>query len=263
MSDLEAGRLLTGRVRRPGGGRKRIADLDPGLRVALLSLVEPDERVDPTPPLRWTTKSTRSLAAELTRQGHQVGADTVAALLRQEGFRLQANAKRLEGSQHADRDAQFRYLNDQARYHRDAGQPVISVDTKKKELVGDFRNPGRSWRPAGDPVPVRVHDVADPMLGTALGGHAARSRVHGDVPMGGEAPAQPGRHGRPAGLRTETPSGVAGELTGRRGPRHPSAYADGLTTGPSAYARGMTALRGRGPRIAPWNVCRAPRSSAV
>ncbi|MCX4635010.1 ISAzo13 family transposase [Streptomyces sp. RPA4-5] len=168
MSDLEAGESLVGRVRRPGGGRKRVADLDPGLRIALLSLVEPDERGDPMSPLRWTTKSTRMLAAELTRQGHRVGADTVAGLLRQEGFRLQANAKTLEGSQHADRDTQFRYLNEQARGHRDAGQPVISVDTKKKELVGDFRNPGRSWRPTGDPVLVRVHDFADPQLGKAI-----------------------------------------------------------------------------------------------
>jgi hypothetical protein len=168
MSDLETGQFLTGRVRRPGGGRKRVADLDPGLRGALLSLVEPDERGDPMSPLRWTTKSTRTLAAELTRQGHRVGADTVAGLLRQEGFRLQANAKTLEGSQHADRDAQFRYLNEQARDHRDASQPVISVDTKKKELVGDFHNRGRSWRPTGDPVPVRVHDFADPLLGKAI-----------------------------------------------------------------------------------------------
>ncbi|MFF1520461.1 ISAzo13 family transposase [Streptomyces sp. NPDC058305] len=130
MSDLEAGQCLPGRVRRPGGGRKRIADLDPDLRTALLGLVEPDERGDPMSPLRWTTKSTRTLAAELTRQGHRVGADTVAGLLRQEGFRLQANAKTLEGSQHPDRDAQFRYLNGQARGHRDAGQPVISVDSR-------------------------------------------------------------------------------------------------------------------------------------
>lgn len=132
MSDLEAGESLVGRVRRSGGGRKRVTDLDPGLRSALLALVEPDEREEPMPPLRWTTRSTRTLAAELTRQGHRVGADTVAGLLRQEGFRLQANAKTLEGSQHADQDAQFRYLNEQAREHQDAGQPVISVDTKKK-----------------------------------------------------------------------------------------------------------------------------------
>ncbi|MEU9154196.1 ISAzo13 family transposase [Streptomyces sp. NPDC048417] len=166
--ELEAGEDPLGRVRRPGGGRKRIADLDPGLRPALLALVEPDVRGDPMSPLRWTVKSTRALAQELTRAGHKVGVDTVAVLLREEGFSLQANAKTIEGSQHVDRDAQFRYLNEQAREHRDAGQPVISVDTKKKELVGDFKNHGRQWRPAGDPVPVRVHDFADPQLGKAI-----------------------------------------------------------------------------------------------
>ncbi|GAA2967015.1 ISAzo13 family transposase [Streptomyces enissocaesilis] len=164
MSDLETGESLADGC----GGRTRVADLDPGLRSALLQLVEPDERGDPMSPLRWTTKSTRTLAAAPTRQGHRIGADTVAGLLRQEGFRLQDNAKTLEGSQHADRDAQFRYLNEQARDHRDAGQPVISVDTKKKELVGDFHNSGRFWRPTGDPVPVRVHDFADPQLGKAI-----------------------------------------------------------------------------------------------
>lgn len=119
-------------------------------------------------PLRWTVKSTRSLARELTRAGHRVSADTVADLLREEGFSLQANAKTLEGSQHVDRDAQFRYLNEQARGHRDAGEPVISVDTKKKELVGAFKNEGRQWRPAGDPLPVNMHDFADPKLGKAI-----------------------------------------------------------------------------------------------
>ncbi|MFE4875161.1 ISAzo13 family transposase, partial [Streptomyces sp. NPDC056682] len=166
--ELEAGEDPLGRVRRQGGGRKRVADVDPGLRPALLALVEPDERGDPMSPLRWTVKSTRTLARELTLAGHRVGADTVAELLREEGFSLQANAKTIEGSQHPDRDAQFRYLNEQARGHRDAGQPVISVDTKKKELVGEFKNHGRQWRPAGDPVPVQVHDFADPQLGKAI-----------------------------------------------------------------------------------------------
>ncbi len=119
-------------------------------------------------PLRWTVKSPRTLAAELARAGHRISADTVGDLLREEGFSLQANAKTLEGSQHPDRDAQFRYLNEQARNYRDAGQPVISVDTKKKELVGDFKNSGRQWRPAGEPVPVSVHDFADPQLGKAV-----------------------------------------------------------------------------------------------
>jgi len=166
--ELEAGEEPLGRVRRPGGGRRRVADLDPGLRSALLALVEPDERGDPMSPLRWTVKSTRTLARELNRAGHRVSADTVGDLLREEGFSLQANAKTIEGTQHPDRDAQFRYLNEQAREHRDTGQPVISVDTKKKELVGEFRNTGRQWRPAGDPVRVSVHDFADPHLGKAV-----------------------------------------------------------------------------------------------
>jgi transposase len=168
VSELDVGEEPLGRVRRPGGGRKRVADLDPGLRPALLALVEPDERGDPMSPLRWTVKSTRTLVRELARTGHKVSADTVADLLREEGFSLQANAKTIEGSQHPDRDAQFRYLNEQARDHRDAGQPVISVDTKKKELVGEFKNNGRQWRPAADPAPVNIHDFADPQLGKAV-----------------------------------------------------------------------------------------------
>jgi transposase len=167
-AELESGQDPLGRVRRPGGGRRRLADLDPGLRPALLAMVEPDVRGDPMSPLRWTTKSTRRLAAELTGQGHRISADTVADLLREEGFSLQANAKTLEGKQHPDRDAQFRYLNEQVREHRDAGQPVISVDTKKKELVGEFKNGGREWQPGGEPVRVSVHDFADPALGKAV-----------------------------------------------------------------------------------------------
>ncbi|AZQ75817.1 ISAzo13 family transposase [Streptomyces luteoverticillatus] len=158
VNELETGEARLGRVRRPGGGRKKAAELDPGLRPALLALVEPDMRGDPMSPLRWTVKSTRTLAAELTRQGHRASADTVGDLLREEGFSLQANAKTIEGTQHPDRDAQFRYLNEQARDHRDTGDPVISVDTKKKELVGQYKNAGRSWQPAGEPVMVKTHD---------------------------------------------------------------------------------------------------------
>lgn len=168
VDELESGQAPLGRVRRPGGGRKRLVDTDPGVREVLLALVEPDERGDPMSPLRWTTKSTRNLADELTRAGHRVSADTVGDLLRGEGFRLQANVKTLEGRQHPDRDAQFGYLNEQARAHRDAGQPVISVDTKKKELVGQFKNSGREWRPAGEPVEVEVHDFPDKELGKAI-----------------------------------------------------------------------------------------------
>src|SRR5213596_2061263 len=152
VDELDSGAEPLGRARRPGGGRKRASDLDPGLVPALLALVEPEERGDPMSPLRWTTKSTRKLAEELTRQGHRICADTVGDLLREEGFSLQSNAKTLEGKQHPDRDAQFHYLNEQARNHQDNGAPVISVDTKKKELVGPFKNNGREWEPRGEPV---------------------------------------------------------------------------------------------------------------
>jgi transposase len=168
VSELEAGAEPLGRARRAGGGRKRAADADPGLRPALLALVEPDERGDPVSPLRWTTKSTRKLAAELTRQGHRVGADTVADLLREEGFSLQGNAKALEGKRHADRDAQFRYISAQVSDHQGTGDPVISVDAKKKELVGEFRNAGREWRPKGQPVRVRSHDFLAEAAGKAV-----------------------------------------------------------------------------------------------
>ncbi|AQZ62732.1 transposase [[Actinomadura] parvosata subsp. kistnae] len=168
VDELEAGAEPLGRVRRPGGGRKRLVDIDPQLRAMLLALVEPDERGDPTSPLRWTTKSTRKLAGELTGQGHRVSADTVADILRTEGFSLQGNAKTLEGGRHPDRDAQFRHLNEQVRAYRDAGQPVISVDTKKKELLGPFKNAGREWRPAGEPVLVNVHDFAESASGKAI-----------------------------------------------------------------------------------------------
>src|SRR5215475_11521552 len=155
--ELDSGAEPLGRARRLGGGRKRAADLDPGLRLALLALVEPDERGDPMSPLRWTTKSTRALAAELARQGHKVGADTVGDLLRAEGFSLQGNAKTIEGRRHPDRDAQFRYVNEQVKAHQAAADPVISVDTRKKELVGEFKNAGRQWRPKGQPAAVRTH----------------------------------------------------------------------------------------------------------
>jgi len=157
--ELEGGEapLPDGRMRRPGGGRKQAAQQDPQLLSALLALVEPDERGDPMSPLRWTTKSLRNLAEELTRQGHRVSAPTVGRLLRENGFSLQGNVKALEGKQHPDRDAQFRYINEQVKDHQSAGEPVISVDTKKKELLGDLPNAGREWRPKGDPVQVEDH----------------------------------------------------------------------------------------------------------
>ena len=167
-AELDSGAEPLGRVRRPGGGRKRAADLDPRLLPALLALVEPDERGDPMSPLRWTTKSTRNLADELTRQGHRVGADTVGDLLRGEGFSLQGNAKTLEGQRHPDRDAQFRYISEQVKAHQETADPVISVDTKKKELVGQLANAGREWRPAGRPVLVNSHDFPQDSAGRAV-----------------------------------------------------------------------------------------------
>ena len=134
----------------------------------MLSLVEPGARGDPESPLRWTTKSLRRLQTELAAAGHRVSAPTVAKLLKAEGFSLQANAKVIEGAQHPDRDAQFRYLNDQARDHIGSGDPVISVDTKKKELVGQFKNVGREWLPRGEPERVNVHDFMDKDLGKAI-----------------------------------------------------------------------------------------------
>jgi Rhodopirellula transposase DDE domain len=168
VAELDAGAGPLGRARRPGGGRKRAAEVDPGLVPALLALVEPEERGDPMSPLRWTTKSTRALAAELTRQGHRVSARTAGDLLRSEGFSLQANAKTIEGRQHPDRDAQFRYISGQVTAHQAAGDPVISVDTKKKEQVGQFGNAGRQWRPKGEPARVRDHDFARDSAGTAI-----------------------------------------------------------------------------------------------
>jgi Rhodopirellula transposase DDE domain len=160
--ELEAGAEPLGRARREGGGRKPLPETDPGLVPALLALVEPEERGDPVSPLRWTTKSVRTLAAELTRQGHQVSADTVHQLLRAQGFSLQASAKVIEGRQHPDRDAQFRYISEQARAHQASRDPVISVDAKKKEQVGQYAQAGRTWRPAGGPVRVRDHDFPGP-----------------------------------------------------------------------------------------------------
>ena len=161
VAELEGGEEPLGRARREGGGRKRAAVTDPGLVPALLALVEPEERGDPESPLRWTVKSVRTLTAELTARGHRVSSATVHQLLHQQGFSLQANAKTIEGKQHPDRDGQFRYINEQARAHAEAGDPVISVDAKKKEQVGQYASPGRAWRPRGEPARVRDHDFPD------------------------------------------------------------------------------------------------------
>ena len=146
------------RIRRKGAGRKRTVDKDPSLRQDLDRLVDPATRGDPESPLRWTCKSVRILAEELRREGHAVSHQTVAELLHEMDYSLQANQKKLEGSQHADRNQQFEYINGKAQRYLKQGEPVISVDTKKKELVGDFKNPGREWQPRGQPDKVRVHD---------------------------------------------------------------------------------------------------------
>jgi hypothetical protein len=158
----------TSRVRRPGGGRKPLTDHDPGLLPALESLVEPLTRGDPQSPLRWTCKSTAKLATELNARGHAVGPRTINTLLARLGYSLQSNRKTREGGDHPDRNAQFEHINAKAGSFQKSGQPVVSVDTKKKELVGDFRNGGREWRPKGEPEEVRVHDFIDPKLGKAI-----------------------------------------------------------------------------------------------
>src|SRR5258708_1099806 len=161
-------RLAPDRIRHPGGGRKSCADADPGLRAALDALVDPATRGDPESPLRWTCKSTRRLAGELARPGHPVSWGTVARLLRRAGYSLQANRKAREGSAHPDRNAQFEFINGRVLAYQRRGRPVLSVDTKKKELLGDFRNGGREWQPSGCPERVRVHDFVDAKLGKAI-----------------------------------------------------------------------------------------------
>jgi hypothetical protein len=152
-------------VRRPGGGRKRLAQRDRTLLIDLESLVNPSTRGDPQSPLRWTCKSTRNLAEALIQQGHQVSHQTVARLLQATGYNLQVNRKTREGNSHPDRDAQFEHIASQVRSFQRRGQPVVSVDTKKKELVGDFKNAGREWQPEGSPEEVRCKDFKDKELG--------------------------------------------------------------------------------------------------
>jgi len=165
VRELDYPEPIPGRVRRPGAGRPPTAVTDPAVLAALDALVDPESRGDPQSPLRWTTKSTAKLAAELSVAGHRVSARTVAKLLKQSGYSLQANTKTVEGAQHPDRDAQFAYLNAHAARFQTAGDPVISVDTKKKELIGNYAAAGREWEPAGQPREVKVHDFADKVLG--------------------------------------------------------------------------------------------------
>jgi hypothetical protein len=168
LRECSAEGLPGARIRRPGAGRPHLVDVDLGLWAALDALVDPLTRGDPESPLRWTCKSTRRLAKELSQQGHPVSAGTVAAVLREMGYSLQANRKTREGESHPDRNAQFEYINAQVRRLQKRGQPVVSVDTKKKELVGDFKNSGQEWQPQGEPEQVRVHDFQDPELGKVI-----------------------------------------------------------------------------------------------
>jgi len=169
LRELEAGQEVPmGRVRRPGGGRKATIDKDPTLEADLDALVEPTESGNPMSFVRWTTLSVRNLADELNAMGHDVSHRLVADLLHATGYSLQANRKTIEGAQHPDRDAQFRYINETVGKFHKRRQPAVSVDTKKKELVGAFKNPGRTWRPKGNPEPVRVHDFLIPQQGKAI-----------------------------------------------------------------------------------------------
>lgn len=158
----------SGGIRRPGGGRKKTVDSDPTLKEDLEKLINPTERGDPESPLRWTSKSVRHLAKELKRMGHQTSHKMVAEMLHDLGYSLQGNRKTLEGSSHPDRDAQFEHINRQAQEYFATSDPVISVDTKKKELVGEFKNGGREWRPQGMAEKVKVHDFMEPELGRAI-----------------------------------------------------------------------------------------------
>lgn len=160
--------MVEKRLRKLGAGRKRITAADPKLAAALERLVDPATRGDPQSPLRWTCKSTTQLAGELTRQGHPVSPRTVGRLLRAAGFSLQSNRKTKEGADHPDRNAQFEHINKTVRNFQKRGQPVISVDTKKKELVGNFKNGGREWHHEGQPTEVLVHDFIDKKLGKAI-----------------------------------------------------------------------------------------------
>lgn len=158
----------TGRSRISGGGRKRLTDKDAGLKAALDKLVDPTTRGDPMSPLRWTTKSTAKLAEELTKSGHPVGARTVAKLLIAQDYSLQSLRKRLEGASHPDRDAQFKNITKAVQSFQKAKQPTISVDTKKKELIGEFSNKGAEWQPKGKPEGANTHDFPDEELGKAI-----------------------------------------------------------------------------------------------
>jgi hypothetical protein len=188
------------RIRRPGGGRKKTLEKDSTLLTDLEGLVEPTASGHPMSPLRWTSKSVRHLAGALQAMGHRVSRQLVAELLVGAGYSLQANRKTREGTNHPDRDAQFRYINQHVRRFQAARQPVISVDTKKKELVGDFKNAGRQWRPTGRPAPVRVHDFLIRERGKAIpygNAHADPPGVAGKIVDSGPSCATTARSSAP------------------------------------------------------------------
>jgi Rhodopirellula transposase DDE domain len=168
ISELHEEPLASGRVRREGAGRRPVIEADPGLERALDALVDPDSRGDPESPLRWTIKSTRQLASALAEGGHPAAPNTVRSLLYRLGYSLQSNAKVSEGAQHPDRNAQFGYINEQVRRHLRRGEPVVSVDAKKKELIGNYKNPGTEWRPAKSPRAVNTYDFIDKEAGKAI-----------------------------------------------------------------------------------------------
>jgi transposase len=168
IAELDAGSAPSTRIRHAGGGRPSVVDRAPAILEALEALVEPLTRGDPMSPLRWTCKSTRQLAAALTQQGYSISHPTVATLLHALGYSLQANVKTLEGTSHPDRDQQFQYINAHVKQYLKHHRPVISVDTKKKELVGSYQNPGQTWRRQGDPQLVNVHDFPDKQRGKAI-----------------------------------------------------------------------------------------------
>jgi transposase len=185
LAELGGQVLPPDRVRAGGGGRKKVTDTDPRLLADLQRLLAPATRGDPTSPLRWTTKSTRALARALTEMGHVVSHTRVGELLHELRYSLQANTKVIEGRQHPDRDAQFGYLTTKVRAYLRRHDPVISVDTKKKELIGDYANPGRQWRPHGQPERVKVHDFADEVLGKVVPyGVYDLGRNHGWIEVG-------------------------------------------------------------------------------
>lgn len=168
LSQLDSPLLPGGRIRSAGGGRKRVRDQDPAILGALERLIAPEARGDPISPLRWTCKSTRYLAEALVPQGFTVSHRVVGEMLHHLGYSLQANAKALEGEEHPDRDAQFRYINEISGRYITEEQPVISVGTKKKEPVGQYANGGREWQPAGEPERVLTHDFPDLRVGKAI-----------------------------------------------------------------------------------------------